>query len=178
LRGREIDYVLTTDLLDETTNAEPCTPFVLRTPSIPLDDASKKKLEKDNKLVRSYLLKNMSNPLFDLFVIFKSAKAVWTKLEEKYGSDDVGKKKYVIGKWLQFQIVDDIPIMEQVHTSQNLCAEVLAEGMKMWEILYANVLIEKFSPSWSDYRNHLKYKKKDLMLQELISHMRTERQTG
>jgi len=64
--------------------------------------------------------------------------------------------------------------MEQVHVYENLCTEVLNEGMKMCEILQENVLIEKFSPSWSDYRNHLKYKKKDLTLQELISHMRTE----
>jgi len=51
---------------------------------------------------------------------------------------------------------------------------VLNEGMKMCEILQANVLIEKFPTSLSDYRNHLKYKKKDLTLQELINHMRTE----
>ena len=64
--------------------------------------------------------------------------------------------------------------MEQVHTYENMCAEVLTEGMKMCEILQANVLIEKFPPSWSDYRNHLKHKKKDLTVQELISHMQTE----
>jgi len=116
----------------------------------------------------------MSNPLFDLFVIFKSAKIIWTKLEAKYGSDDAGKRKHVVRKWLQFQIVNDKPIMEQVHVYKNLCAEVLNEGIKMCKILQANVLIEKFPPSWSDYRNHLKHKKKDLTLQELISHMRTE----
>jgi len=65
--------------------------------------------------------------------------------------------------------------MEQVHIYENLCAKVLNEGMKMCKILQVNVLIEKFPPSWSDYRNHLKYKKKDLpVLQELISHVRTE----
>jgi len=64
--------------------------------------------------------------------------------------------------------------MEQVHMYKNLCAEVLAEGMKMCEILQANVLIKKFPPSWSYYRNHLKHKKKDLTQQELISHMQTE----
>jgi len=67
----EIDCILTIDLLDDTnttTDAEPSTPAVPKTPSIPLDDATKMKLEKDNKLARSYLLNNMSNPLFDLFV--------------------------------------------------------------------------------------------------------------
>ena len=86
----------------------------------------------------------MANPLFDLFVNFKFAKLIWTKLDTKYGSNDDGKRKYVIGKWLQFQITNEKPIMEQVYTYKNLCAEVLAEGMKMCEILKANVLIENF----------------------------------
>ena len=90
-------------------------PLPPKAPAIPLDEATKKKLEKDNKLAHSYLLNNMSNPLFDLFVIFKSAKIIWTKLEAKYGSDDAGKRKHVVRKWLQFQIVNDKPIMEQVH---------------------------------------------------------------
>jgi len=54
--------------------------------------------------------------------------------------------------------------MEQIYTYENLCAEVLAEGKKMCEILQANVLIEKFPPSWSYYRNHINHKKKDLTL--------------
>ena len=49
-------------------------------------------------------------------------------------------------KMLQFQITDKTPIIEQVHTYENLCAEVLAEGMKMCVSLQANVLIEKFPP--------------------------------
>ena len=48
---------------------------------------------------------------------------------------DAGKRKYVVGKWLQFQIMDDKPIMGQVHVYENLCAEVLADGMRMCEIL-------------------------------------------
>ena len=44
----------------------------------------------------------------------------------------------------------------------------------MCEVLQANVLTEKCPPSWSNHRNHLKYKKKDLILHEPISHTRTE----
>ncbi|XP_074271578.1 uncharacterized protein LOC141595511 [Silene latifolia] len=50
----------------------------------------------------------------------------------------------------------------------------LFAGMKLDDIFVANVLLEKFPPSWSDYRNQLKHKKKDLSLKELIGHMRTE----
>ena len=78
---------------------------------------------------------------------FKSVKLIWTKLDAKYGLDDDGKRKYVVSKWMQFQITDKKPIIEQVHTYENLCAEVLAKGMKMCEILQVNVLIAKFSPS-------------------------------
>ncbi|XP_074266816.1 uncharacterized protein LOC141590104 [Silene latifolia] len=71
-------------------------------------------------------------------------------------------------------MVDGKPIMEQVHIYENLCADVVNEGMKLDEIYLANVLLEKFHPSWNEYKNHLKHKKKDLSLQELIGHMRTE----
>ncbi|KAL0434395.1 UNVERIFIED_CONTAM: hypothetical protein Slati_2773800 [Sesamum latifolium] len=84
------------------------------------------------------------------------------------------EKKYVVSKWLQFHMTDDKPIMDQVHEYENLAADVLSEGMKTCDTLQANVLLEKFPPSWSEYRNHLKHKKKDLNLQELISDMRTE----
>ena len=94
-------------------------------------------------------------------------------MEVKYGANDTGKKKYVFGEWLCFHITHDKPIMEHVDIHENLCAEVLSENMKTCEILQANVLIEKFPTSWSDYRSQLKHKK-DLTLQELISHMRIE----
>jgi len=97
-----------------------------------------------------------------LFVAFKSVKIIWEKLEVKYRADDAGKNYYVVDEWLRFQITDDRPIMVQVHVYENLCAEVLNENIKMCEVLQANVLIKKFSPSCSDYRNRLKHKKKDL----------------
>ncbi|KAK9740262.1 hypothetical protein RND81_03G023200 [Saponaria officinalis] len=71
-------------------------------------------------------------------------------------------------------ISDGKPIMEQLHVYENLCADVVNEGMKLDDIFVDNVLLEKFPPSWSEYRNHLKHKKKDLYLQELVGHMRTE----
>ncbi|KAL0404059.1 UNVERIFIED_CONTAM: Retrovirus-related Pol polyprotein from transposon TNT 1-94 [Sesamum radiatum] len=138
------------------------------------EDEAKQKFDRDNKTVRGHLLNHMNNSLFDLFVSHKSAKDIWTTLETRYGGDDAGRKKYVVGKWLQFQMVDERPIMDQIHEYENLVTDVLSEGMKMCEILQANVLLEKFPPTWSEYRNHLKHKKRDLTLQELISHMRTE----
>ncbi|XP_019267101.1 PREDICTED: uncharacterized protein LOC109244460 [Nicotiana attenuata] len=170
MHGRlEVDYVLINDppvdiIADNSNSAN----------IVVADDAAKKKFAKDNKIVRWHLFNYMTNPLFDLFINYKSAKVIWDSLEKKYGADDAGKKKYVVGKGIMFQMVDDKPIMEQVHEYENLTADVLNEGMEMCEVLQANVLLEKFPPSWSDYRNQLKHKKKNLTLQELISHMRIE----
>ncbi|KAK4397915.1 hypothetical protein Sango_1267000 [Sesamum angolense] len=97
-----------------------------------------------------------------------------TTLETRYGGDDAERKKFVVGKWLQFQMIDEKPMMDQIHEYENLVADVLSEGMKMCEILQASVLLEKLPPTWSEYQNHMKHKKRDLTLQELIGHMRTK----
>ncbi|KAA0032222.1 ty1-copia retrotransposon protein [Cucumis melo var. makuwa] len=65
----------------------------------------------------------------------KYAKDIWSTLESRYGGDDVGRKKYVVGKLLQFQMIDDKLVVEQIHEYENLVANVLSEGMKMCEIL-------------------------------------------
>ncbi|KAL9235840.1 hypothetical protein vseg_010574 [Gypsophila vaccaria] len=169
----EVDYVLFNDPPKpvETVTVESTPPV---TSAVKSNEELVKKFEKDNKTARCHLLNHMSNTLFDLFAPHKSTKIIWKSLEDKYGFDDAGKKKYVVGKWLEFQMVDGKPIMEQVHVYENLCADVINEGMKLDDVFLANVLLERFPPSWSDYRNHLKHKKKDLSLQDVVGHMRTE----
>lgn len=103
-----------------------------------------------------------------------TAKSIWISLEEKYGGDDAGKKRYVTGNWLKFKLVDNKLIMDQVPVDENLVAKVLTEGMKMCEILQANVVIEKLPESWNNYHNHMKHMKKDMTLDELIGHMKIE----
>ncbi|XP_070020996.1 uncharacterized protein [Nicotiana sylvestris] len=150
----EVDYVLfnepPADVVSNTTDVANSSNI---TATVIADDDAKKKFEKDNKTVRGHLLNHMPNTLFDLFINYKSVKVIWDSLEKKYDTDDGGK---------------------EVHEYENLTADVLNKGTEMCEILQPNVLLEKFSASWSDYRNQLKHKKKNLTLQKLISHMRTE----
>ncbi|KAK9740651.1 hypothetical protein RND81_03G051100 [Saponaria officinalis] len=93
-----------------------------------------KKFEKDNKTARSHLLNHMTNTLVDLFMIHKSAKVIWGSLESKYGSDDAGKKNMLLVNGL-------------IHIYENLCADVVNEGMELCDVFLANVLFEKFPPS-------------------------------
>lgn len=76
-----------------------------------------------------------------------SGKDIWDILDKKYDDDDVNKKKYMVGNWLYFQMVDDKPIMEQVQVYENLVAAIVSEDMKMYDILQANVLLENIPSS-------------------------------
>ncbi|KAL0461374.1 UNVERIFIED_CONTAM: hypothetical protein Slati_0025000 [Sesamum latifolium] len=58
----------------------------------------------------------------------KSANEIWNTLDTRYGGDDAGRKKYVVGKWLQFHMTNEKPVMDQVHEYENLVADVLSEG--------------------------------------------------
>ncbi|KAA0063948.1 ty1-copia retrotransposon protein [Cucumis melo var. makuwa] len=123
----EVDYVLTIDLPSSdppTTTSTSCDPKSSTGPLtiVTVTDQVKKdqvidpeNYAKDNKIVRGYLLNHISDPMFDLFVVQKSAKDIWSTLESQYGGDDAGRKKYVVGKWLQFQMTDDKPVVEQIH---------------------------------------------------------------
>ena len=125
----EVDYVLFKEPSMNGSNTTTDSSNVMI-----VDDVVKKKFEKDNKIVRGHLLNHMTNPLFDLFLTYKSAKEIWDSLEKKYGADDAGKKKYIVGQWIKFQMVANKPIMEQVHEYENLTVDVLNEDMKMCEI--------------------------------------------
>ncbi|XP_040948149.1 uncharacterized protein [Gossypium hirsutum] len=93
---------------------------------------------------------------------------------KKYRGDDAGIKNYVIGEWLKFHMTDDKPITDQVDAYKKLVSDILVEGMQMCEILQINVLIEKLSKSWYDYRNLLKHKKRNISSKELISYTKIE----
>jgi len=89
----EVDYVLFKEpsMNGSNTTIESSNVMIV-------DDIAKKKFEKDNRTVRGHLLNHMTNPFFDLFVTYKSVKEIWDSLEKKYGADDAGKKKYVVGQ--------------------------------------------------------------------------------
>ncbi|KAA0043125.1 ty1-copia retrotransposon protein [Cucumis melo var. makuwa] len=143
----EVDYVLTTDLPSSDPSATTSTSSDPESSTGPSATATIADQVKNDQVI-------------DLEKYAKDNKT--STLESRYGGDDAGRKKYVVGKCLQFQMTDDKPVMEQIHEYENLVANVLSEGMKMCEILQANVLLEKYPPSRNDYRNHLKQKKKDL----------------
>ncbi|XP_074290879.1 uncharacterized protein LOC141617597 [Silene latifolia] len=106
----------------------------------------------------------------------ETAKDIWDALKIKYGTDDFGTKKYACNRWLNFRITDDKPVLDQVHEYETLCADIIAEGMKICETFQANCLLEKLPLSWQNYVHSMKHKQKDFTLLELVSHIKIEEQ--
>jgi hypothetical protein len=78
--------------------------YVLFNGSVPADMpeparyASTLVYEKDNCICRGYL-HYLSNSLFDIYCSYKTAKDIWEALKKKYSTEDVGLKKYVVGRF-------------------------------------------------------------------------------
>ncbi|GFZ04415.1 hypothetical protein Acr_16g0010390 [Actinidia rufa] len=85
-----------------------------------------------------------------------------------------GAKKFLIGRFLDFKMVDSKKVMAQVQDVQLILHELAAEGMALVEEFQVGVIIEKLPPSWRDFKNYLKHKQKGMSLEDLIVRLRIE----
>ncbi|KAK3031427.1 hypothetical protein RJ639_036168 [Escallonia herrerae] len=103
-----------------------------------------------------------------------NAKALWESLERKYKTEDAGSKKFVVGKFLDFKMVDSKTVISQVQEFQLILHDIHAEGMVLGESFQVAALIENLPPTWKDFKNYLKYKRKEMKLEDLIVRLRIE----
>ncbi|XP_031096942.1 uncharacterized protein LOC116001193 [Ipomoea triloba] len=57
-------------------------------------------------LCRKYILNGLVDSLYDVYREIDTAKALWAALDHKYQSEDAGQKKFVVGLFLDFKMVD------------------------------------------------------------------------
>nr|KAJ0208144.1 hypothetical protein LSAT_V11C500251290 [Lactuca sativa] len=58
---------------------------------------------------------SLSDRLYDLYVHVNDPTKLWSALDLKYKTHEEGTNKYLVSKYLEFQMVDGKPIMDQVH---------------------------------------------------------------
>ncbi|KAK3010910.1 hypothetical protein RJ639_012634 [Escallonia herrerae] len=103
-----------------------------------------------------------------------NAKALWESLERKYKTEGAGSKKFVVGKFLDFKMVDSKIVISQVQEFQLILHDIHAEGMVLGESFQVAALIEKLPPTWKNFKNYLKHKCKEMKLEDLIVRLRIE----
>ena len=125
-------------------------------------------------LCRNYILNRLENNLYDIYSSYKTAKEVWEMLEKKYKTEDAGAKKFVIGKFLKYNMADTKTVIKQVEEIQVLIHELHAEGCAISEQFQVGSIIEKLPPSWRDLKVYLKHKRREMTMEDLILRLRVE----
>ncbi|KAK3043138.1 hypothetical protein RJ639_000027 [Escallonia herrerae] len=119
-------------------------------------------------LCKNYILNGLDNVLYNICSPMLNAEALWESLEKKYKTEDVGSKKFVVRKFLNFKMVDSKTVMNQVQEFQLILHDIHAKGMILGVSFQVAALIEKLSLTWKDFKNYLKHKSKKIKLEDLI----------
>ncbi|KAK4395521.1 hypothetical protein Sango_1706400 [Sesamum angolense] len=62
-------------------------------------------------LCRNYILNGLSDTLYNVYSSATTARALWESWEKKYKTEDAGLKKFIVGKFLDFKMVDSKTVM-------------------------------------------------------------------
>ena len=89
----------------------------------------------------------------------------------KYIAKDVEKQNLFVGNYYKWEMVDNKDIKLQINEYHKLLEELRAEKIELPEQIVVGLLIEKLLDSWSDYKQQLKHKQKQLTLVDLITHI-------
>ncbi|CAL9024439.1 unnamed protein product, partial [Prunus brigantina] len=80
-------------------------------------------------LCKNYILNGLDNTLYNVYRPIKTTKALWESLDKKYKTEDAGLKKFVVGRFLDFKMVDSKTVINQVQELQVIMHEIEAENM-------------------------------------------------
>ena len=112
-------------------------------------------------LCRNYLLNGLDNTLYNVYCAFNTARELWESLDKKYKIEDAGLKKFVVGKFLNYKMLDSKTVISQVRDLQVILHDIHAEEMSLSESFQLAAIIEKFPPLWNEFKNYLKHKRKE-----------------
>lgn len=108
-----------------------------------------------NYLCRNYVMNCLADSLYNVYSSKASSKELWESLDRKYKSDDAGSKKYIVGHFLEFKMVDNKTVVSQVQELQLIFQEIQAEGMTISESFQVASVIKKLPSGWKEFKNYL-----------------------
>ena len=57
-------------------------------------------------LCRNYFLNGLENTLYNVYCTFNTVRELWESLDKKYKTEDAWLKKFVVGKFLDYKMLD------------------------------------------------------------------------
>ena len=124
------------------------------------------KWQYDDYLCKNYILGGMSNKYYDQYYVkCKYAKEIWDTLQAIYLAEEASSKKFLVSNYMEFKMVDDKSITEQVQEFQLIANKIAISGIALDENFHVGAIVSKLPPSWKEYQSKLLHKKKDLTLE-------------
>lgn len=83
-----------------------------------------------NFLCKNYVMNGLSDTLYNVYIGKRTAKELWESLDWKYKIEDVGTKKFFVGLFLDYKIVNSKTVVSQVQELQIILSEILLKGWR------------------------------------------------
>ncbi|KDP28479.1 hypothetical protein JCGZ_14250 [Jatropha curcas] len=106
----------------------------------------------DDYMCRRNILASLSDALYYQYSKnAKSAKELWEELKLVYLYEEFGKKRSHVKKYIEFQMVEEKPILDQVQELNSIADSIVATGIFIDEKFHVSAIISKLPPSWKDF---------------------------
>lgn len=122
----------------------------------------------DDYLCRHNILNSLCDSLFQLYSQKSfSAGELWQELKAVY-NEDFGNKRSQINKYIHFQMVDGVPIFDQIQELHKIADSIIASGTWIEEYFHTSVIVCKLPPSWKEFR--LKLMQEEFLTLNMLMH--------
>ncbi|XP_019251306.1 PREDICTED: uncharacterized protein LOC109230240 [Nicotiana attenuata] len=125
-------------------------------------------------LCKGYILSALEDDLYNVYSAVNTLKELWDALEKKYKTEDACLKKFVVAMFLDYKMIDSETVGTQVQELQLIFHDLIDEGMVVHEAFQVAAMVEKLPPSWRDFKNYLKHKRKEIKLEDLVIRLKIE----
>ena len=98
-------------------------------------------------------------------------------LELKYGSAEKGLSQYSCEKMIEFQMIDEKSISDQIHEFENIVYDMKLKGIVLLDIMLVAFMISKLPSSWTDFAQSLKHKHEGFIFDDLLICLHIEDKT-
>ena len=139
--------------------------------------AQRKKREEDELICKGHILNTLSDRFYDLYTSMKSPNEIWNALKAKYKTEKVGTNKFIIQKYFDYKMLDNVSVLDRVHELQILVNKFCNLLINIPESFQMGAIIAKLPPSWNNFRKKLLHMSEDLTLEEFGQHLQIDEES-
>uniref|UniRef100_A0A6N2N2M9 DEK-C domain-containing protein n=1 Tax=Salix viminalis TaxID=40686 RepID=A0A6N2N2M9_SALVM len=114
--------------------------------------ATEQKWCNDDYLCRLNILNSLSDSIYYKYVKkIQTAKEYGEELKLVYLYEEFGTRRSQVKKYIEFQMVDEKSIVDQLQELNGIADAIVAAGMFIDENFHVSTVISKLPPSWKDF---------------------------